>query len=56
MIEYRVRRGGDGIVTKNSKKQPISKQKLLSQGESNPRYLLGKLRLYLGPHRIAPKH
>ena len=31
MIEYRVRRGGDGVVTKNPKKKPISKLKLLSQ-------------------------
>ena len=32
MIEYRVRRGGDGVVTKSPKKRPPpSKLKLLSQ-------------------------
>ena len=31
MIEYRVRRGGDGVVTKNRKQKRISKWKLLSK-------------------------
>ena len=31
MIEYRVRRGGDGVVTRNPKKQPVNKLKLLSR-------------------------
>ena len=31
LIEYRVRRGGDGVVTKNRKQKQISKWKLLSK-------------------------
>ncbi len=32
MLEYRVRRGGDGVVTRNPrKKDPVTKLKLLSQ-------------------------
>ena len=32
MLEYRVRRGGDGVVTRSpSKKEPAGKLKLLSQ-------------------------
>ena len=31
VIEYRVRRGGDGVVTKNPKQKQISKLKLLSR-------------------------
>ena len=31
MLEYRVRRGGDGVVTKSPKKRQISKLKLLSR-------------------------
>ena len=32
MLEYRVRRGGDGVVTRSpSKKDPVAKLKLLSQ-------------------------
>ncbi len=32
MLEYRVRRGGDGVVTRSpSKKEPVTKLKLLSQ-------------------------
>ena len=31
IVEYRVRRGGDGVVTKNPKKKSIGKLKLMSQ-------------------------
>ena len=31
MIEYRVRRGGDGVVTRSPRKKAPSKLKLLSQ-------------------------
>lgn len=31
VIEYRVRRGDDGVVTKNRKQKQISKLKLLSK-------------------------
>ena len=32
MLEYRVRRGGDGVVTRSPrKKNPVTKLKLLSQ-------------------------
>ena len=31
MLEYRVRRGGDGVVTRTPRKNPVTKLKLLSQ-------------------------
>jgi hypothetical protein len=31
MIEYRVRKGGDGVVTRSPHKDPVGKLKLLSQ-------------------------